>query len=110
MEDGTSLIKLKAGKSKLDGKLLIADKRKGMLEVLRVSSRFDRQPSLAASRRVHDGYMAHACRTRTVSCISLGASDRRPPTILPDRSQSSTWCCSQGRPHSQSWAGAACLC
>ena len=84
MEDGTSLIKLKAGKSKLDGKLLVADKRKGMLEVLRVSSSVTRRPVFGHIKEVHDGYMAHACRTRTVSCISLGASDRRRPTPLPD--------------------------
>ncbi len=43
MEDGTSLIKFKAGKSRLDRKLLVADKRKGTLEVLRVSSSFTRR-------------------------------------------------------------------
>lgn len=37
MEDATSLYRFKAGKSTLDGKLLVADTRKGQVEVIRVS-------------------------------------------------------------------------
>ena len=37
MDEATSLFNFKAGKSRLDGKLLVADTRKGMVEVLRVS-------------------------------------------------------------------------
>ena len=37
--DGTSLYRLKAGKSRLDGKLLVADTRKGVIDVLRVGTR-----------------------------------------------------------------------
>ena len=36
MDEVTSLFKFKAGKSRLDGKLLVADSRKGMVEVFRV--------------------------------------------------------------------------
>ena len=34
--DSTSLYRLRAGKSRLDGKLLVADTRKGVIDVLRV--------------------------------------------------------------------------
>ncbi len=36
MDEATSLFKFRAGKSRLDGKLLVADSRKGMVEVFRV--------------------------------------------------------------------------
>lgn len=40
MDEATSLFKFRAGKSRLDGKLLVADTRKGMVEVLRVRLRY----------------------------------------------------------------------
>ena len=48
MDEATSLFKFKAGKSRLDGKLLVADTRKGMVEVFRVSFNTTRTSDLTS--------------------------------------------------------------
>ncbi len=115
MDEATSLFKFKAGKSRLDGKLLKADTRKGMVEVLRVRLVTPSDSNglghwTCVWQYINDQPMPFPCRTRTVLYTSLGASGRQLLTLPPGQSQKSTWSSSQARPHSHSWAAGACFC
>ena len=63
MEEITSLFKFKAGKSRLDGKLLVADTRKGTVEVLRV-----RPKPVTISMPPHE--QEHLALTRTWALLA----------------------------------------